>query len=150
MHVPGALVEPDIAAAEVVPAHPASSAGAIVVSSKDEAEAAPRATTPMVSDLLHDVPNTSEAVPSSGARHAEEACTSEGWGKIPFGPLRSDAIIVEPPIAGLPVISSAPSRIPRSIQRRPWRGCLPKAIHTSFSTTSTSEMSGLSSRHRTM
>jgi hypothetical protein len=78
-----------------------SPAGAIVVSSKDEAEATPRAATPTVSDLLCDIPNTPKVAPSSGAGHAEGASTSEGWWKIPFGPLRSDVIIVEPPIVGV-------------------------------------------------
>jgi hypothetical protein len=59
----GAPVEPDTAAAKVAPMRPASLVEAIVVSSKVEAEATPRAATPMVSDLLRDVPDTPYATP---------------------------------------------------------------------------------------
>jgi hypothetical protein len=37
----------------------------------------------MVSDLMRDIPDTPKAVSSLGARHVEEADTSEGWWNIP-------------------------------------------------------------------
>jgi hypothetical protein len=101
--VPGAPVELNIAATEVAPTRPVSPTRAIVISSEDEAKAAPCATTPIVSDLLRAMPDTPEIAPSSRTGHAEGASTSEGPWKIPFRPLLSDLIIVEPPIAGVTV-----------------------------------------------
>jgi hypothetical protein len=63
---PGVPVEPDTAAAEVDSARPASPAEAIVVSSEDEAEAAPHVASPTVSDLLHAIPVTPEVASSWG------------------------------------------------------------------------------------
>jgi hypothetical protein len=78
---PRAPVEPDTAAAKVAPVRPVSPAEAIIVSSEDEAEATPRAATPMVSDLLCDVHDTLNVAPSSGAdapRRPVPWCRQEG------------------------------------------------------------------------
>lgn len=110
---PGVPVEPDMAAAEAAPVRPSSPVEAIVVSSKVEAEAAPRAVTPMVSDLLCDIPNTPDVAPSSGAGHVEEASSSVPPGRIVGRVLLDDETIIEPLSSGLAVTLSSLGRTPR-------------------------------------
>jgi hypothetical protein len=95
-----APVEPDMAAAEAAPVRPASPAEAIVVSLEDAAEAAPRAMTPTISDLLCDVLDTPDAMLSSRVGDAEEASSSVPPGRIVGGILLGDETIIEPPIIG--------------------------------------------------
>jgi hypothetical protein len=99
--VPGAPVEPNMAAVEVALTRPVSPARAIFVSSKDEAEAAPRVASSTVSDLLRTIPDTPEVAPSSRAGHAEGASTLEKPWRIDYRLLHGDEIIVEPPIMGV-------------------------------------------------
>jgi hypothetical protein len=94
-------VEPDTAVAEVAPARPASLVEAIVVSSEDEAEAAPHVASPTVSDLLRAILDTPEVTPSSGAGCAEGASSSRSPWRIVYGPLLGDETIIEPPIIGV-------------------------------------------------
>jgi hypothetical protein len=100
---PGAPVEPGTGAAEVAPARPASLMEAIIVSSEDEAEAGnatPRAASPMVSDLLHAIPDSSKVALNLGAGRAEEVSSSGLPGRIVGGSLLGDEIIIEPPLSG--------------------------------------------------
>jgi hypothetical protein len=73
---PRALFDLGATVADEAPAHHASLTEAITVSSGDEVEAgdaAPGATSPMVSDLMRAIPDTPEVAPSSGAWVVEEA-----------------------------------------------------------------------------
>jgi hypothetical protein len=100
---PGVPVEPDTAVAEVASVRPVSPVEAIVVSSKDEAEAdnaAPRIASPMVSDLLRAIPDTPEVASSSGAGCAEEASSTVPPERIVSGTLLGDETIIKPPISG--------------------------------------------------
>jgi hypothetical protein len=77
---PGASVEPDTVATEVVPARPTSPTEAITVSSGEETEAGDTATgaaSPTVSDLLRAISDTPEAALSSGAGVVEEVDPSD-------------------------------------------------------------------------
>jgi hypothetical protein len=80
---------------------------AITVSSREKAgDTAPSAASPTVSDLLRTIPDTPEAMPSSGAGVAEEASPSEP----PRGSF--EEIIIQPPFLGVVVTSFAPRRTP--------------------------------------
>ena len=95
---PGVPVKPGTATVEVAPACPASPMEAIVVSSKDEAEAgiaAPHVASPMVFDILRAIPNTPKVVSSSGAERAEEVSSSEPPRMVLGEGLLGDEIIIE-------------------------------------------------------
>jgi hypothetical protein len=64
----------------------------------------------------------------------EGASTSEEPWRIVYGPLLGDKTIIEPPITGVLVTSSALGRTPRYGKGRPWRGRLPGATRTSCDT----------------
>jgi hypothetical protein len=96
---PGVPVKPGTATVEVAPACPASPMEAIVVSSKDEAEAgiaAPHVASPMVFDILRAIPNTPKVVSSSGAERAEEVSSSVPPGRIVGGSLLCSETIIKP------------------------------------------------------
>jgi hypothetical protein len=128
---PRVSVEPDMAAAEAAPVRPSSPAEAIVVSSKVEAEAAPRAVTPTVSDLLCDIPDTPDVAPSSGAGRVKEASSSVPPGRIVGRVLLDDETIIEPPVIGASgdLVLSRPD--PSMWGGPTWHGRLPRVTHTS-------------------
>jgi hypothetical protein len=138
----GAPVEPNAAAAEVVPARPASLMEAITVTSGDEAEASeatPGEASPTVSGLLRAIPDITEVALSSGTWRAEEAGPSE-----PPEGLLGDEIIIEPPRVGVLVTSFTSCQTPQYGEGQPWRGCPPRVVRTSSSTTSRSGSDGTS------
>lgn len=128
---PGVPIEPDMAAAEAAPVRPSSPVEAIVVSSKVEVEAAPHAVTPTVSDLLCDIPDTPDVVPSSGAGHVEEASSSVPPGRIVDRVLLDDETIIEPPVIGASdnLVLSRPN--PSMWGGPTWHGRLPRVTHIS-------------------
>ena len=100
---PGAAVELGTPVAEVAPTRPASPVEAIVVTSEDEAEAgtaAPRAASPIVSNLLRTITDTPEVASSSGVGHAKEASSLVSPERIVGESLLGDEIIIEPRLSG--------------------------------------------------
>jgi hypothetical protein len=112
---PGAAVELGTPVAEVAPTRPASPVEAIVVTSEDEAEAgtaAPRAASPIVSNLLRTITDTPEVASSSGVGHAKEASSLVSPERIVGESLLGDKLIIELLSRGVAVTLFALGRTP--------------------------------------